>query len=56
MKVWLYDEYNWPSGTCRDRVPSENPSDKLTFFGMEKNATTIRLAKKIDTNFKELMG
>jgi len=23
----------------------ENPSDKLTFFGMEKNATTIRLAK-----------
>ena len=23
----------------------ENPSDTLTFFGMEKNATTIRLAK-----------
>ena len=23
----------------------ENPSDKLTFYGMEKNATTIRLAK-----------
>ena len=24
---------------------SENPTEKLTFFGMEKNATTIRLAK-----------
>ena len=24
MKVWLYDEYNWPSGTCKGRVPNEN--------------------------------
>ena len=24
MKMWLYDEYNWPSGSCRGRVPSEN--------------------------------
>ena len=24
---------------------NENPTEKLTFFGMEKNATTIRLAK-----------
>ena len=24
MKVWLYDEYNWPSGTCKGRVPAEN--------------------------------
>ena len=23
MKVWLYDEYNWPSGTCKGRVPNE---------------------------------
>jgi hypothetical protein len=23
----------------------ENPTDKLTFYGLEKNATTIRLAK-----------
>ena len=25
MKAWLYDEYNWPSGSCRGRVPDENP-------------------------------
>jgi len=24
MKVWLYDEFNWPSGTARGRVPAEN--------------------------------
>lgn len=24
MKVWLYDEFNWPSGTARGRIPAEN--------------------------------
>ncbi len=24
IDVWLYDEYNWPSGTCRGRVMREN--------------------------------
>ena len=24
MKLWIYDEFNWPSGTCRGRVPAEN--------------------------------
>ncbi len=24
LKIWLYDEYNWPSGTCKGRVPAEN--------------------------------
>ena len=24
MNVWLYDEFNWPSGTARGRVPAEN--------------------------------
>lgn len=25
MALWLYDEYNWPSGSCKGRVPAENP-------------------------------
>jgi len=24
MHAWLYDEFNWPSGTARGRVPAEN--------------------------------
>ena len=29
MKVWLYDEFNWPSGTCKGRVPAESDDYKL---------------------------
>ena len=37
MKVWLYDEYNWPSGTCRGRVPSENPEWLYAEYAVWKN-------------------
>lgn len=35
MSVWLYDEYNWPSGKCRGKVIRRNPdfaSKKLVAF------------------------
>ena len=25
MGIWLYDEFNWPSGSCRGRVVTANP-------------------------------
>ena len=25
MSIWLYDEYNWPSGSCKGQVPAESP-------------------------------
>ena len=25
MRIWLYDEFNWPSGSCMNRVPEGNP-------------------------------
>ncbi len=25
MRVWIYDEYNWPSGTCGQKVMQEHP-------------------------------
>ena len=37
MKVWLYDEYNWPSGTCRGRVPSENDAWRYAEYGVFRN-------------------
>lgn len=40
MKVWLYDEYNWPSGNCRGAVTAdghENCWPKLLLF--EKDST-----------------
>lgn len=37
MKVWLYDEYNWPSGSCKGRVPSENPEWLYAEYAVWKN-------------------
>ena len=37
MKVWLYDEYNWPSGTCKGRVPNENDAWRYAEYGVYRN-------------------
>ncbi len=34
LKVWLYDEFNWPSGTCRGRVPRENDAWRYREVGV----------------------
>ena len=39
MRMWLYDEYNWPSGSCRGRVPSENPRWRYSEVSFHRNAT-----------------
>ena len=36
MKAWLYDEYNWPSGSCRGRVTKENPEWTYTEYAVRK--------------------
>ena len=38
MKAWLYDEYNWPSGSCKGRVPMENPEWTYTEYAVRRNA------------------
>ena len=38
MKVWLYDEYNWPSGTCKGRVPNENDDYRYAELAVYRNA------------------
>ena len=39
MKMWLYDEYNWPSGSCRGRVPSENERWRYAEVSFHRNPT-----------------
>jgi hypothetical protein len=36
MKIWLYDEYNWPSGSCKGRVPAENPDFESRQYAVYK--------------------
>jgi hypothetical protein len=44
MKIWLYDEYNWPSGSCKGRVPAENPDYESRSTQSIRNPTHVRLA------------
>lgn len=36
--VWLYDEFNWPSGTANHKVMAENPDYALTQMSVYKDA------------------
>lgn len=38
MSLWLYDEYNWPSGSCKGRVPAENPAFESRQYAVHKRA------------------
>jgi hypothetical protein len=38
MSIWLYDEYNWPSGSCKGRVPAENPDFESRHYAVYKHA------------------
>ena len=38
MSLWLYDEYNWPSGSCQGRVPAENPDFESRQYAVYKRA------------------
>ena len=40
MKVWLYDEYNWPSGTCKGRVPRENEAWRYAELAVYRDEAT----------------
>jgi hypothetical protein len=37
MSIWLYDEYNWPSGSCKGRVPAENPDFESRQYAVSRN-------------------
>ena len=38
MKVWLYDEFNWPSGTCKGRVPALDERFRYSEWAVYPNA------------------
>ena len=36
MKCWIYDEYNWPSGTCAGRVLRDHPEARSKFVWVRR--------------------
>ena len=53
MKVWLYDEYNWPSGNCKGQVTAdghENCYPKVLYFDRQEDgsySTHVELSRKL---------
>lgn len=43
MKVWLYDDFNWPSGSCMNRVAHADPDFVAKRFVYENH--TLRVEK-----------
>ena len=41
MEVWLYDEFNWPSGTCFGRVMEEDPAYAAKYVLVENGTCRI---------------
>lgn len=50
LKIWIYDEFNWPSGTCAGKVLREHPEARQQILRFEFPATgqTGRPAWKIE--------
>ncbi len=36
LKVWIYDDYNWPSGTCAGRLLRDHPEVRAERFAIER--------------------
>jgi len=41
MKIWLYDEFNWPSGSCKNTVVKENASFAARRFVCRDGTVTV---------------
>lgn len=39
MKMWLYDEFGWPSGSCRGKVPAESDRFRLSEISLHRDAS-----------------
>ena len=41
MKIWLYDEFNWPSGSCKNEVTRTHPEFVARYYIYEGDALRI---------------
>ncbi|MBO5923859.1 MAG: hypothetical protein J6Q81_05035 [Lentisphaeria bacterium] len=54
--LWLYDEFNWPSGSCGKRVPQENPKFAMPFICAFKQDGKIKVEIRHNPNYTALMN
>ncbi|MBR7121107.1 MAG: hypothetical protein IKC94_02565 [Lentisphaeria bacterium] len=53
--IWLYDEFNWPSGSCANRVPLENPEFAAKFISAYRGEGKIEVAIKNNPCYTNVM-
>lgn len=46
MKIWLYDDFNWPSGSCHGRVTEEHPEFIAKAVAVENGKAAVKSALK----------
>ena len=55
--VWLYDEFNWPSGQCGGRVMAEKPEYGTQYLTAERIADgTVTFTVDIDGKYPNLLN
>ena len=55
--VWLYDEFNWPSGQCGGRVMAEKPEYGSQFLTAEKLADgSVQFGFGLDSKYPNLLN
>lgn len=58
MKVWLYDEYNWPSGPVAGRVLRDYPQYRMRFLNFDyrehDGGTTLSAKEALSADFPAL--
>ena len=54
--VWLYDEFNWPSGTCGKRIPHENSDFAAQILCAYNVNGKIQVEIKRNNNYTDLMN
>ena len=54
--LWLYDEFNWPSGTCGKRIPHENSDFAAQILCAYNVNGKIQVEIKRNNNYTDLMN
>lgn len=50
MRIWLYDDFNWPSGSCMNRVAHADPAFVAKRFVCEKGVLRVERMKTDEKN------
>jgi len=54
--IWLYDEFNWPSGSCAHTIPQENPAYAAQFICAYNVNGEIKVEIRRNHNYTDLMN